>query len=260
MGPDRKITKYPRAATLAAGLFWLAVWQLAARRGGQKIFLPSPLCVLESLGQVGPTLSFWGRVGFSLLRIAAGFGLAAAVAVMLAGLAAAFPLAETLLRPLMLVVKATPVASFVILALVWMPSRQLSVFISFLMVLPIVYAATLQGIRQTDRQLLEMAKVFRLSLARQIRAIYLPGAFPYFSSACSAALGLAWKSGIAAEVIGLPEGSLGEALYQAKIFLVTDEMFAWTLTVILASMAFEKLVMLVLRRLAARISGEEGRP
>ena len=128
------------------------------------------------------------------------------------------------------------------------------------MVLPIVYAATLQGIRQTDRQLLEMAKVFRLSLARQIRAIYLPGAFPYFSSACSAALGLAWKSGIAAEVIGLPEGSLGEALYQAKIFLVTDEMFAWTLTVILASMAFEKLVMLVLRRLAARISGEEGRP
>lgn len=242
--------------TAVAGGVWLVIWQAAAQAVGQAVFLPSPVQVLRALAGLLPTLPFWGRVGFSLLRIAAGFGLGVCSAVLLAALAAAAPAAEILLRPLLLVVKATPVASFIILALVWMPSRELSVFISFLMVLPVVYASTLEGIRQTDAGLLEMAKVFGVAPLRRVRAIYLPGVLPYFTGACSAALGLAWKSGIAAEVIGLPGGSVGEALYEAKIFLCTDEMFAWTLVVILASLAFEKAVLALLRVLAARISGE----
>lgn len=242
--------------TALAALAWVAVWQIAALAIGEELFLPSPLTVLTALAKLLPTPAFWARVGFSLLRIAGGFFGATATAVALAALAAAFPLVETLLRPLMLVVKTTPVASFIILTLVWLPSRNLAVFISFLMVLPVVYASTLEGIRQTSPSLLEMAQVFRLPFGRRVRAVYLPETLPYFTSACSVALGLAWKSGVAAEVIGLPEGSLGEALYQAKVFLLTGELFAWTLVIILASVAFEKLVLACLGAAAGRLSGE----
>ena len=241
--------------TAAAVLFWLAVWQLAAMAIRQQLFLPTPASVLAALAELVPTADFWRRVGFSLARIAGGFFLAAAAAAVLVALAAALDTVEVLLRPLILVVKTTPVASFIILALVWLPSRNLSVFISFLMVLPVVYTATLAGIRHTDPQLLEMARVFRLPPARRVRAIYLPETMPYFVSACSTALGLAWKSGVAAEVIGLPDGSIGEALYQAKVFLTMPELFAWTVVIILASMLFERAVLRLLRWAAARIAG-----
>ena len=177
--------------TAAAVLFWLAVWQLAAMAIRQQLFLPTPASVLAALAELVPTADFWRRVGFSLARIAGGFFLAAAAAAVLAALAAALDTVEVLLRPLILVVKTTPVASFIILALVWLPSRNLSVFISFLMVLPVVYTATLAGIRHTDPQLLEMARVFRLPPARRVRALYRPQPRADFVSACSTALGLA---------------------------------------------------------------------
>ncbi len=229
-----------------AVVFWLVIWQLAAQRVGYAILLPSPLQTLQALFRLMPTPNFWLRVGISLLGIAQGFLLAALLAVLLASCASACEAVNVLLQPLVLLAKATPVASFVILALIWMPSAKLPIFISFLMVFPVLYTAVLQGIRQTDPQLLEMAKVFRIPLHRKIKAIYLPAVYPYFYSAASVALGLAWKSGIAAEVIGLPRNTVGEALYQAKVLLTTDEMFAWTAVAVLASVVAERVVLWLL--------------
>lgn len=98
-----------------------------------------------------------------------------------------------LIRPLMQLIKAVPVASFIILALLWVRSANLAVLISFLMVLPVVYTAVLEGIQQTDRQLLEMAKVFRIPFSRALGAIWLPQVWPYFVQSCTVGMGLAWK-------------------------------------------------------------------
>jgi NitT/TauT family transport system permease protein len=153
---------------------------------------------------------------------------------------------EELLAPPVQTIKATPVASFVILTLVWIAPQNLSVFISFLMVFPIMYTNVLMGIRSTDKKLLEMATVFRVPAYRRIRYIYLSQVLPFFRSACSVALGLSWKAGIAAEVIGLPQGSIGEMLYQAKLYLDTPDMFAWTLVIIVISVWFEKIFLILL--------------
>ena len=242
---------------LLAVAFWLTVWQAAAMAIGQEVFLVSPVQALRTLVQLLPRADFWQRVGFSSGRILLGFVLGAVVSVVLAVCAARWSAADALLAPVMQLVKATPVASFIILALVWVSGKSLSILISFLMVLPVLYSAVRTGLESADPQLLEMARVFRLPLGRRVKAIWLPAVLPAFRQGCSVALGICWKSGVAAEVIGLPDGSIGDALYRAKITLSTGELFAWTFVIIVLSAAFEKLFLALLDKAVARVLGEE---
>ena len=228
---------------LWAAAFWLLVWEgaslaLAATTGGRMLLLASPVQALGRLLALAGTAAFWQAVAFSSLRILGGFLLACALAAVLAPLAARFQWIRDLLSPLVAVVKAVPVVSFIILALIFFSSENLSLLISALMVFPPVYLNVLEGIGHTDRQLLEMARVFRIPTLRSIRYVYLPQVLPYFQSACGSALGLCWKSGIAAEVIGMPDGSIGEQLQQAKIYLNTPDLFAWTLVIVLVSLVY----------------------
>ena len=257
--PDKP--KYKRLL-LSAGavLFWLAVWQIASVAVGQEILLVSPVSAFRRLLELVREAAFWKSILFSLSRIALGF-LSAALAGVLGGAAACrLEWFRALMAPPVFTIKAAPVASFVILCLVWVPSRNLSVVISFLMVFPIVYLNLLEGLSAVDHDLLEMAKVFRLSLWKRIRAIYWPECMPYLISAFRLSLGLCWKSGIAAEVIGLPDGSIGEKLYQAKILLQTDDIFAWTAVIIGISVLFENAFLRLLRAgERARKEGKGGR-
>ena len=250
--------KIKRRYGAAAVVFWLAVWQLAAAAIGQEVFLVSPLQAAGTLVQLLPQPDFWQRVGFSAGHILLGFLLGAMCSVVCSVAAERWVWVDALLSPVMQLVKATPVASFIILALVWVSGKSLSILISFLMVLPVLYGAVRTGIESADPQLLEMARVFRLPLARRVKAIWLPAVLPAFRQGCSVALGICWKSGVAAEVIGLPDGSIGDALYRAKITLSTGELFAWTFVIILLSAAFEKLFLALLDKAVARVLGEEG--
>jgi NitT/TauT family transport system permease protein len=153
--------------------FWLLVWQVAAMvldaiypQG--HLLLPSPISALARLGELVLTIAFWQSIGQSFLRIVGGFLIACLAASLLAVPASRWKWVRELLSPLVATVKAVPVASFIILALVWLSSRSLALFISALMVFPPVYLNVLEGIRQTDRKLLEMAKVFRVPLWRQV--------------------------------------------------------------------------------------------
>ena len=259
-----KTTKKPLAARLAAAAFWLALWQWAAVAVGQEVFLVSPLRALGTLARLIPTADFWARVGFSSGRILLGFALGCVCSVVLAVAARLSGAAEVLFDPVMQLVKATPVASFVILALVWVRGRELSILISFLMALPVLYSAVRTGIAGADPKLLEMARVFRLPVGRRLRAIWLPAVLPAFREGCRTAIGLCWKSGVAAEVIGLPDGSIGDALYRAKITLSTGELFAWTFVIICLSAVFERAFLALLGAAVGRVcpapGGEEAAP
>ena len=185
-----------------------------------------------------------------MVRITGGFFSAAVFGIIAAGLAVRFRRAEEFLRPFVLTIKAIPVASFVILVLIWVPSRNLSVVISFLMVFPIIYTNVLEGERQMDPKLMEMAQVFSLSRPVRLRYLYLPQILPYFRTGCSVGLGLCWKAGVAAEVIGIPDQSIGEQLYNAKVYLDTPELFAWTIVIIMLSFLFERFFLWLIDRVA----------
>lgn len=240
------------ALRLWAVAFWLAVWQAGSMAFDQVLLLPSPLAALARLGELAVTGDFWRAVGWSSARILGGFLLACLAAVALAVPAFRLRWVRELLAPLVAAVKAVPVASFIILALVWLNSQSLSLFIAGLMVFPPVYLNVLTGIGQADQALLEMARVFRVPLSRRLRGIYLPAVLPHFRAACSLGLGLCWKAGIAAEVIGLPNGSLGERLYTAKVYFQTADLFAWTAVIVALSLLFEKLFLLAVDALTRK--------
>lgn len=224
---------------LLSALLALIVWQLAAALLDNELLLVGPAEVAGRLLELMATQEFWQAVGFTFSRISLGFLLAFCLALLLAALGARFPVARVLIQPYMAAVKAVPVASFTVIALLWLSGRRLSVFISFLMVLPVLYANFLQGLREADGKLLEMARVFRMSLWNRIRGIYLPALEPYCLSGCRSALGLCWKAGVAAEVIGVCGGSVGGMLYDAKVYLEIRDLFAWTLAIVLLSLGFE---------------------
>lgn len=235
--------------------FWLLVWQGASMAVDLPILLPSPLAALGRLGELAVTAVFWRAVGWSAARIFGGFLLACLLASALAVPAFRWRRVRELLAPLAAAVKAVPVASFIILALVWLNSSQLPLFIAGLMVFPTVYLNVLEGIGQADPKLLEMARVFRVPPGRQALGIYLPAVLPYFRSACSVGLGMCWKAGVAAEVIGLPRGSLGERLYTAKVYFQTADLFAWTAVIVIISAVFERLFLLATDRLVRKAGG-----
>lgn len=222
---------------------WLLLWQIASLIIGQELFLVSPVKVALTLGSLVATPEFWQSIFISFSRIMLGFILAFTVGTVLAVLTAKLEWLHDFIAPLLNVIKATPVASFIILALVWINSKNLSVFISFLMVLPVIYTNIRQGIKSIDRNLIEVGEVFALSKKKMLRYLYLPSMVPYIASACTVGIGLCWKSGISAEVIGLPNNTMGMHLYNAKVYLNTPDLFAWTVAIILLSVAMEKILL-----------------
>ena len=230
-------------------LLWIGVWQLIALWVDREVLVPTPWTVAVRLTALLQTAAFWSTVAFSILRITAGFFFGVFLGPLTGILTAKLPLSDDLLSPMLTVIRATPVASFIILALVWMGKDAIPVFISFLMVFPIMQSNISTGVRSTSAELLEMARLYRVAPLRRGKSIYVPAVLPYFSAGCRTCLGLAWKAGVAAEVISLPMRSIGRELYYSKLYLETVDVFAWTVTVIVLSLMIEKLLSTLLLRL-----------
>lgn len=221
--------------------FWLGVWQFAAMAAGQELLLPYPLTVFQMLLTLARTGEFWLAVFSTLGRILGGLAAGCALGVLCAVLAHRFAWARLLLSPMIRIVQATPVVCFILLVYLWVARTRIPEAISALMVLPVVWGNVDEGLRSVDRQLLEMGQAYRFSSWKMLRLIYLPSLKPYFTSALLTATGLAWKSGVAAEVLCPPKLAVGAAITRAKTALETPELFAWTLTIIILSLALEGL-------------------
>ena len=241
------------AAFVGALLFWLVIWQLAAMKLNSNIILVSPIDTVKRLGGLVAESAFWKSILFSAGRVLIGFALGLAAGTVLALVSARVKFVRMLFSPLISAMKSIPVASFTILALIWIGSKNLSVLVSFLICVPIVCANMLEGMDRLDPKLSEMADVLRIPPWRRFVGVYLSQLLPFFRSASRLAIGLCWKSGVAAEVIGIPNGSIGEKLYKSKVYLETADLFAWTITVILLSWLCEKFFIMLVDLLQKRV-------
>ena len=241
--------------------FWLGVWQLGAwlvelhvDGRGNELLLPYPATALLALLRLARSPEFWWTALASLARIAAGMAGGAALGGLLAALTCASRWADVLLSPAVRVIRAVPVVSFILFVLLWTRRGLVPVVVSALMVLPVVWGNVSRGIRETDPRLLEQAGALRFSRLKTVRLVYLPSVRPYFLSAVVTSLGLAWKSGVAAEVLCRPAWAVGTQIVQARDYLETPSLFAWTLVVLLLSLALEKLLSALLNRINRRWS------
>ncbi len=227
---------------------WLLLWQLTAAIVDSEFLFPTPISVIKRLSELAVTADFWKAAACSLGRISLGCAGGIIVGTLFGALTAfSKPLYE-FFSPLLVTVKTTPVASFIILLLVWVKRSGIPIVIAFLMVVPILWSNVAEGLRNADRQLLEAAKIFRFTRMQKIKGVYIPSVRPSFTAGCTTAIGFSWKAGIAAEILAIPPDTVGYNLYYAKINLEYDDLFAWTAAVIAMSFLLEKAVVKILKK------------
>ena len=241
---------------LLVAILWLMIWELSSRLVSLPFLLPGPISTLKKMMELWGYSSFWLSLSGSLFRVMVGFLLAAVTGTALAVLCARFRAADVLLSPIKTIVRSTPISSFIILVLLWLSVSAAPVFIGFLAVMPMIWQDVQQGIGQTPVELLEMGRAYRFSRQKTIANIYIPSVLPYLYTACANGIGFAWKACIAAEVIARPLNSVGKNLQDAKVYLLTDELFAWTVTVIMLSMALEAGMKRLIRLRGASSGGD----
>ncbi len=241
----------------AISLFWIAIWFVAAICVNQELLLPSPTDVIVRLFELVVTTEFWLTAATSLFRIFLGTLFAIVLGAVLAMLSSKTKIVYELLFPIVSVIKSTPVASFIILALIWIGRDYLPSFISVLIVFPVAYTNVYEGIKNISVQLLEVARIYDFSFSKKMLKLYVPSVMPYFIAACKSSLGLAWKAGIAAEVLVRPQISIGNELYESKLYLETTNLFAWTAVVIVLSILLEAVFMNLLKKLGKKYNVKE---
>ena len=241
---------------VCVAVFWLVLWQLLSMLMGSALLFPSPVATFRRLAQMMAEAELWQAVGGSLLRILIGFACGMVLGCVLGTVTAASRLLRDLFHPMMTIIKSTPVASFIILLLVLIPTGTVPSFTAMLMVIPVFWTNIYTGATHTDHNLLEMAQVFGFSRKTTLLSVYVPSIMPYFTGALTAGIGLAWKAGIAAEVICVTRNSIGKGLYQSKIYLETEELFAWTAMVIILSLILENALVALIKRLTGKRYGE----
>ena len=223
-------------------LLYVGIWAALAKVVDRELLLPTPASVAVSLMGLLGQGGFWQSIACSLGRILLGYLIGVLLALLLTLLCVLSALARAVFAPLLRIISAMPVASFILLALVWLPSSRVPVLTTALMVLPVVFGPLYRAVLDVDASLLEMMRFFGLPRRVLLSKLYLPSVAPQGIAACITAQGLAWKAGIAAEVLATPLHSIGKGIYETKLYLETPELFAWTAVVILLSLLFEWLV------------------
>jgi len=219
---------------------YLLIWQVAAVVVAQPLILPSPIETGYRLAVILRNPMNLFVIAITIFRVFVGFSIGVVLGILFGVITAHSPLLEQFLLPLRGLIRAVPVTSVILLFLLWVSSGMVAVWISLLMVIPIVWTQTATAIKQTDKALLEMASVFHFKKRKLIRHIYIPSVSPHFLGAATTSLGFAWKAGVAAEILSLPKSAIGQKLYLAKISLETADLFAWTVCVVLISLLMEK--------------------
>jgi len=245
---NSRVFKNRYIITIISVVFLIFIWHLSAVYIAAEIILPYPITVLKSLILVLFSQNFLIKLFYTLLRGLLGFIISYISGIFIGVLAGIFKTFRTIITPIISVIRSTPVISVILLALIWFDVNYVPIFVAFLMAFPIVCGNIIEGITTVDKNLLEMANVYNIPLKKQIFKIYIPSIVPFIIAGASLSLGVVWKVIIAAEVLSQPKWGVGTSLNEAKSYLITEEVFAWTIIAILLSSGTEYLFNQLIKR------------
>ena len=235
---------------LSIAILWILVWAICAWAMNLPILFPSPFDVIKRFFEIFFTKEFFLITGSSLYRVFSGIIIGILIGSILAVICSMSRIVYDIFYPIITVIKSTPIASFVLLIWLFMGDQITPIIITIIMVLPIVWANIYQGINSIDKNLIEVCKIYKIPVKKRISAFYVPSLMPFFISSLLSGIGLAWKAGIAAEVLCSTKRSMGEEIWNAKYDLERAvDLYAWTLAVILISLIFEIVFSKLIKKL-----------
>jgi NitT/TauT family transport system permease protein len=130
-------------------------------------------------------------------------------------------------------------AIWAIFAIIWFGiSDATTIFVVFMTAMPLIITNVWQGTRTVNSDFIELAQALRMPRRKVMTKIYLPTILPYFFSGSRLAFGFSWRVSLVAETIGSSSG-VGYRLRQAADLIRTDQVFAWTLTLVILMAGIE---------------------
>ncbi len=230
-------------------LIWLILWQAAYLIVNKDIYIPSPVSVAASLGSLVITTDFYKVVFYTTTRVLISFIISVVLGVTTGYICGVSKKTYEIFEPLVIFVRSTPIISIIIIAIIWFNSSYVPIFTGILMCFPIIWANMVEGIRSTDKKLLEMCKLYNVGKYEIFRRVYLKSSLPYLAAGFSSALGIGWKVVAAAEALSLPKYGVGTNLFNSKIYLKVPELLAWTIIIIILSYMFEIFMKNIFKRI-----------
>lgn len=222
----------------------LLLWELASLRIGSQQIMPGPWETLRAAAGLLVESGFLIIVGSTLLRGIAGFVIASALGIVLGVLGGINKGFEAFMTPWVVVMRSTPVVAFVLLALIWF-SQSTAVFIGIITMFPMVFTNIVEGMRNVDGDLVEMARFYKVRRSDIIMKVYLPSILPYMISGLSSASGIGWRAIIIGEVLSQPRYGIGGSMQLAQMQMNVDVLIAWTFIAVIIGFAFEKIIRFV---------------
>lgn len=240
----KSLIKDKRNLTFISFILLIVFWKLLSLIINSGLIIPSPESTFKAIFQLIRTGEFYIIILYSLKRGLIGFAFSFILGITIGFLAGLNDIINRLLEPVLVIVRSTPLMSVILLALIWFKTENVPIFASFLVSFPIITSNTIEGIKNIDPKIMQMAKIYKIRKWRIVGEIYFPAILPFTIAAISTSAGIGWKAVIAAEVLSQPEYAIGTSLQDSRIYLNTDRIFAWTIVAILISYVFEKIIRL----------------
>ncbi|KYH34138.1 putative aliphatic sulfonates transport permease protein SsuC [Clostridium tepidiprofundi DSM 19306] len=222
-------------------LLWISVWMIASHFVNEKLILPSPYSTFKSLIIIMSTKIFYISIFHTIIKGLIGFAISTFLGIILGFLCGLYDFINQIFMPIITTIKSTPVISIIFILILWFGTNLSPIFVSFLISFPIIWTNVVEGIKNTDKNLLEMAKIYKIKKWRVLLNVYFPSILPYITAAMSSTLGIGWKATITAEAISQPKHAIGTNLFNSKMNLDISGLFAWTIAAIILSFFFEKI-------------------
>lgn len=229
--------------------FMLLLWKGMALYFNSDFILPHPERTLVKTLALFSEGQFLLVVGATVLRGVLGFVISLVFGVVFgifAGISRDF---NAFIKPILVVLRSTPVIAIILLALIWLNANSVPIFIAILTMFPFICTNTIDGIRSVDKQLVEMAWVYKINKIRIAKEVYLPAIMPFVISGASSAMGIGWRAIIIGEVLSQPRYGIGAVMQSAQTFLNVDAVIAWTIIAVLLSYVFERIIRLTEKRI-----------
>ncbi len=221
--------------SLLSKLILIGLWALLSGLIDKEVILPSIGSTIVSLIDIIRAPGFLGIILHSLLRSAIGFIISLLLAMVLGIISSYSRFVYQLMQPVLNFLSSIPTMAIIILALIWLDNEIVPMFVGFIMVFPILYETVLKGILNVDKNIMEMAKLYKVDRFTIIRDIYIPSIFINLSSVLTSAVNINLKMVIAGEVLSQPKLAIGSNLQMEKMYLNTPGVFAWIIIILVIS-------------------------